>query len=131
MCSGRRMWSDGATSFEQANLQLTGTLDIGTASELCVTSGFRREVDETWTFCPPCDLNIHTIGCRANVQILSKILNTDTSANNKHRLLYNQQTALIKYRKHSYVFRLLVYSHLQGVSIFKDVYSFVIYLCQL
>ena len=40
---------DAPTAAWPLNLQLTGTLDIRTVSELCVTSGFPREVDETWT----------------------------------------------------------------------------------
>jgi hypothetical protein len=95
---------DAPTAARPVNLQLTGTLDIRTVSELCVTSGFLREVDGTWTYCPPSALNIHTPGCRTNVQILSKIRNTDTSAVNKHKQLYNQQNAIPKYRKYSYIF---------------------------
>ena len=41
--------------------------------------------------------------------------------------LYNQQNAIIKYRKHSYMFRLFVYSHFQGISIFKYVYISLLY----
>jgi len=37
--------------------------------------------------------------------------------------MHNQQSALNKHRKLSNKFRLIVFSHLQGVSILKDVYS--------
>ena len=123
--------TDAPTAARPVNLQLTGTLDIRTALELWATSGFFREVDETWTYCPPSTLNIHTTGCRTNVQILSKIRSTDTRADNKHKQLYNKQNAIVKYWKHSYMFRLFVCSHLQGTVVFKDVYIFVIQLCQL